>query len=371
MTRGARSILLLMLAVMALMVPVMLPASGRDVFPEAAWTRIEDPREVGSNAARLEELRAVVGRGQTTGMMVVVGGRVLFELGDTAEVSYVASVRKSIESMLYGKYVTNGTIPLGKSLRALRIDDTGGLRSSELDATVGDLLAARSGVYHPAANLGDASERAPARGSVRHGTYFLYNNWDFNALGAILERETGRSIYELFAHDIATPIGMQDWTIAAHADAVRNDTKLSAFPAQHFLLSTRDMARLGYLMLRQGRWNGREVISKSWVERSTRLVTPASEVMRTSPFITGLGYGYLWWVFDRASFKGTAFDGTALDGAYTASGAYGQYITVIPRLDMVVAHKTAVPPPRNVTNDTYFGTILPRVAALLESSHSR
>jgi CubicO group peptidase (beta-lactamase class C family) len=337
--------------------------ADRGVFPGAAWTRIADPRGAGADVARLEELRAVLGRGQTTGMLVVVGGRVLFEFGDTSEVSYVASARKSIVSMLYGKYVTNGTIPLGKSLRALRIDDTGGLLPSELDATVGDLLSARSGVYHPAANLGDASERAPARGTVRHGTYFLYNNWDFNALGAILERETGRSIYELFAHDIAAPIGLQDWTTGAHADTVRNDTGLSAFPAQHFRLSTRDMARLGYLMLRQGRWNDRQVIPKEWVERSTRLVTPASEVARTSPFIPGLGYAYLWWVFDPADHKGTA-----LDGAYTASGAFGQYITVIPRLDMVVAHKTAVPPPRNVTNETYFGTILPRAVALVEPS---
>ena len=197
---------------------------------------------------------------------------------------------------------------------------------------------------------------------MRHGTYFLYNNWDFNALGAILERETGRSIYELFSTTSRRPSGCRTGRrTGAHADTVRNDTGLSAFPAQHFVLSTRDMARLGYLMLRQGRWNGRQVIPKEWVERSTRLVTPASEVARTSPFIPGLGYGYLWWVFDPADHKGTA-----LDGAYTASGAFGQYITVMPRLDMVVAHKTAVPPPRNVTNDAYFGTILPRAVALVE-----
>ena len=297
----------------------------------------------------------MLGGGQTTGMLIVVGGRVLFEYGDTAEVSYIASARKSLVSMLYAKYVTNGTIPLGKSLRALRIDDEPALLTSELDATIRDVLSARSGVYHPAANLGDASARAPARGSVKHGTYFLYNNWDFNVLGAILERETGRSIYDLFSSDIAQPIGLQDWNAkpGAYADFVRNDTGLSRFPAQHFLLSTRDMARVGYLMLRQGRWNGRQVMPAAWVKRSTSLITPASEVARTSPFIPGLGYGYLWWIFDPAQHKGTP-----LEGAYTASGAFGQYITVVPRLDMVVAHKTAVPPPRNVTNEAYFGTIL-------------
>lgn len=182
------------------------------VFPGAEWERIDTPQAAGSSTTRLDALRATLSGGQTTGMLIVVSGRVLFEYGNIAEVSYIASARKSIVSMLYGKYATNGTIPLGKSLRALRIDDKSGLFPSELDATVGDLLSARSGVYHPAANLGDASDRAPVRGSVKHGTHFLYNNWDFNALGAILERETGRSIYDLFSRDIAAPVGLQDWT---------------------------------------------------------------------------------------------------------------------------------------------------------------
>jgi len=333
------------------------------VFPGVAWERIDSPEAAGVTA-RLGALRATLGGGQTTGMLVVVDGRVLFEYGNTAEVSYIASARKSIVSMLYGKYVTNGTIPLGKSLRALQIDDTGGLRPSEREATVGDLLAARSGVYHPAANLGDASSRAPARGSVKHGTYFLYNNWDFNVLGAILERETGRSIYDLFTSDIAVPIGLQDWIAkpGAYTDAVRNDTGLSQFPAHHFLLSTRDMARVGYLMLRQGRWNGRQIIPAAWVKRSTSRITPARDVARTSPFVAGLGYGFLWWIFDSPQYQGTP-----LEGAYTASGAYGQFITVVPRLDMVVSHKTAVPPPRNVTTDAYFGTILPQVIAFVDA----
>jgi CubicO group peptidase (beta-lactamase class C family) len=332
------------------------------VFPSREWTRV-DAQSAGTTTQRLEALRARVRAGQTTGMMIVAGGRLLFEYGDTAEVSYVASVRKSIISMLYGKYVTNGTIPLTKTLRALHIDDKGGLLRSELDATVEDLLTARSGVYHPAANLGDASDRAPARGSVKHGTYFLYNNWDFNALGAILERETRRPIYELFGTDIAAPLALQDWNPkpGAYAEAVRNDTGQSQWPAHHFLLSTRDMARVGYLMLRKGRWNDGQVIPAAWVTRSTRLVTPAAEVTRTSPFIPGLGYGYLWWIFDRAQYLHSP-----LDGAYTASGSYGQYITVVPRLDVVVAHKTAVPPARTVTNEEYFGAILPEVAGLFE-----
>jgi CubicO group peptidase (beta-lactamase class C family) len=165
--------------------------------PGRAWEPVRDPEAQGYSPVRLAALRKTLAQGPTTGMMVVVGGRVLFEYGNISETSYVASVRKSLISMLYGKYVASGAISLGATLDELGIDDTGGLLPRERQATVADLLTARSGVYHPAANLGDASERAPARGSVAPGTHFLYNNWDFNALGTILERRTGQTVYAL------------------------------------------------------------------------------------------------------------------------------------------------------------------------------
>ena len=327
-------------------------------FPETDWLPGDSPP-----TQRADALRALLRAGDTTGVLVVHGGRVIFEYGDVRETSYLASARKSLVSMFYGRYVDNGAIRLGTSLRALGFDDIGGLLPAEREATVGDLLAARSGVYHRAANLGDASDRAPARGSVRHGRYFLYNNWDFNALGAILEQLTGRSVYDIFTTDIATPIGLQDWNPApdAYRDLIRNDTGLSRHPAHHFTLSTRDMARVGYLMLRDGRWRERQVIPAAWTRRISRTVTPAAEVARTSPFVDGLGYGLLWWTFD-----GPRFRRTALRDAYTASGAFGQFITVLPRRDLVVAHKTSVPPARNVAADVYVSRILPAIAALIQ-----
>jgi CubicO group peptidase (beta-lactamase class C family) len=338
-------------------VAVPSAAADRPPFPGNDWASGDSPP-----ADRVEALRALLRAGETTGVLVVHGGRVVFDYGDVRETSYLASARKSLVAMLYGRYVADGTVGLDTSLRELGFDDIGGLLPGELEATVGDLLAARSGVYHKAANLGDASDRAPARGSVRHGRYFLYNNWDFNALGAILERVTGRSLYDIFTTDIAAPIGLQDWNPAsgAYRDAIRNDTGLSQHPAHHFVLSTRDMARVGYLMLRNGRWSNRQVLPGAWLQRISRTVTPAAEVARTSPFVDGLGYGLLWWTFD-----GPAFRRTPLRDAYTASGAFGQFITVVPRLDLVVAHKTAVPPARNVAADTYIGRILPAVLALV------
>ncbi len=80
-----------------------------DVFPGASWERVADPGAVGYSAQALEAVSAYAETIPTTGLMVVVGGRVLLDYGDVQEISYLASVRKSILSMLYGNYVEDGT----------------------------------------------------------------------------------------------------------------------------------------------------------------------------------------------------------------------------------------------------------------------
>jgi CubicO group peptidase (beta-lactamase class C family) len=307
--------------------------------------------------ASTRDLRALLAGCDTSAMLVLRGGETVFSYGDPTQISYIASARKSLVSMLYGPAVARGTIRLDTTLAEMDFDDIGGLLPIEQTATVRNLLMARSGVYHRAANEGDASALAPARGSVKPGSYFLYNNWDFNALGAIYERLTGRDFYKAFGEDIAGPIGLQDYRIADQA--IRNDTHLSNYPARHFVLSTRDMATIGQLMLGKGRWQDHQVISEDWVARTTILSTRAAEVERTSPFIKGLGYGWLWWVFDSA-----APWPAPLKGAYTASGAFGQFITIVPALDMVVTHKVVAPSNLNVPADVYFSKILPGALAL-------
>ncbi len=117
----------------------------------------------------------------------------------------LASVRKSVLAMLFGSYVADGKIRLDKTLAELGVDDHGGLLPRELEAAVANLLAARSGVYHEASNSGDNLADAPPRGSQKRGSYFLYSNWDFNALGTIFEQETGRNIYDALETDLARP----------------------------------------------------------------------------------------------------------------------------------------------------------------------
>jgi CubicO group peptidase (beta-lactamase class C family) len=238
--------------------------------------------------------------------------------------------------MLYGKYVENGTIRLDSTLGELKFNDVGGLLPRELEATVDDLITARSGVYHQASNSGDDTASAPPRGSQRPGTYHLYNNWDFNAAGAVFEKLTGRDIYDALETDMARPIGMQDFDRSRQQKS--GSTERSQHLAYHMWLSTRDMARIGLLALREGRWAGQQVVSRDWMRRITGLVTPFNEMNppRHRALGTGnrWGYGYMWWVWDAPNSPGP------FRGAYTGMGAVGQYITVLPELDMVVAHKT-------------------------------
>ncbi len=311
-------------------------ASSGAVFPGDDWEKIEKPESIGYSSARLKALGAWVESLDTTAMMVAVGGRSLFEYGDLSHLSYLASVRKSILAILYGKYVEDGTIALDKTLREIELNDVDGLLPRELEATIENLITARSGIYHPASNSGDSTASAPPRGSQRPGTYYLYNNWDFNAAGGVFEKLTGRDIYDALETDLARPIGMQDFDRARQRKS--GNTNRSQFLAYHMYLSVRDMARIGLLMLREGEWAGRQVASRAWTRRIRSLVTPFNEMNPPDYRSLGTGnrwgYGCMWWVWDAPNSPGP------MEGAYTGIGAGGQFITVLPELDMVVAHKT-------------------------------
>ena len=252
--------------------------------------------------------------------------------------------------MLYGNYVANGMIDLDLTLEDMGMDDVGGLLPIEMRATVRHLISARSGVYHEASNPGDNLDDAPTRGSQEPGTYYLYSNWDFNAAGAAFEQLTGRNIYDALGSDLAEPLGFQDWDRSIHRKS--GDPSRSVYLAYHMVLSTRDMARLGELMLRDGRWEDEQVVPADWVRQIVSVVTPNSEMNPAGLRDGEFGYGHMWWVWDGDRVE------CEFEGAYTGRGAYGQYITVIPKADMVVAHKTV---PEDQTGWDDFVGILTRL----------
>jgi CubicO group peptidase (beta-lactamase class C family) len=310
------------------------------INPAGDWETVS-PESMGFSVAKLEALRTWLKTEPTSSMMVVANGRVIFSYGDLAHVSKVASVRKSILSMLMGKYVVSGNIDMSKTVKQLGLNDTIPFSALEEKATLEQLMTARSGIYRDLPT-DDLTRQQPPLGSVYPGTYFSYNNWEFDAAGAAFEKITGLNIYDAFQADLAIPLGMQDFRREIQSKIPEPN---SIFPEYAMYLSTRDMARLGLLMFNNGLWNGKNVMSSDWVRYSVTIFTPWEEMeppmlrMRGSPDRWGFGVG--WWVWDAATFPGN-INASPFQGAYEARGTGGQFITIIPARGLVLVHKTDV-----------------------------
>jgi CubicO group peptidase (beta-lactamase class C family) len=311
----------------ALCFMVAASASLAQVFPTDQWQKAGDLRAAGWSAEKLEAAAAYTRANlRSDAWMLVHRGVVIREFGDVSRVSNIASARKSVLSILIGMQVDQGRFPLDKTLAELGIDDKEGLSPAERSATVRQLLQGRSGIYHPAAyEAASMKVGRPARGAFRPGENFNYNNWDFNAAGTIYRQATGRTVFEALRDDLAHPLQLQDYEFATAG--YYQAEPMSVHPAYVMRLSTRDMARIGLLMSRGGTWNGKPLVSRAWVEESTRSY---SEIR------PGSGYGYMWWVgiSDRYNAR-LRFPGPV----YMAIGNLGQYILVDPVRDIVFAHK--------------------------------
>ena len=288
------------------------------------------PEAAGWSTEKLEAARRFADTINSAAVMVLYDGRILVSWGNVARKYKVHSIRKPFLGALFGIYAGRGKIDLDATLEELGIDDIPpSLTREEKHATVRDLLKSRSGVYHEAAaETEDMSASRPARGSHQAGTFFYYNNWDFNALGTIFEKLTGTKIFEAFKAEIADPIGMEDFSVEDCAYAYE-ETK-SRHPAYNFRMSARDMARFGLLYLRKGNWNGRQVVPASWVEESTKAYSSVSEEM-------GVGYGLLWNVVRPGSpFSNMLFDG---QGAFFHTGVGIHALSVLPAQKLVYVYR--------------------------------
>jgi CubicO group peptidase (beta-lactamase class C family) len=267
--------------------------------------------------------------------MIVQGGEVVDQWGDIDQKIDSYSVRKSLISALYGIYASEGVIDINQTLEQLGIDDSPApLTKQERQARIVDLLRARSGVYHLVDfETESMTKNRPARGSHTPGTFWYYNNWDFNVLGTIFEKKTGLKIGEAFYQRIAKPINMQDFQ---PSDVFYFGGPASIHPTYHFEISARDLARFGLLYLRHGRWNERQIVPEAWVEKSSH----ASEMVKSNGVDLG-GYEYLWWV----DYGGVHFPEVAVPGIYSARGAGAHYLFILPTLDLVIVHRTDNDPP--------------------------
>lgn len=146
------------------------------------------------------------------------------------------------------------------------------------------------------------------------GAVYEYNDGASVLIGKILREATGKRADEWARRKLFAPIGIDEfhWKITPDGEA---DTEGGLY------LSAHDLARVGYLFLRGGEWNGTRVLSQDWVERSVKPI-----VADTGTGDPSYGYGYQWWAPDQAQ-------GRSL--VYTGLGYGGQYLLVFPEHDLV------------------------------------
>jgi len=315
-------------------VPVSNPPA---LSTSSAWQQYAVPESAGFSSALLDKAYRYADSVRSGAVMVVYRGMVVAAWGDISRKLELHSVRKSIVSAMFGMAADRNAIRLDKTLGDLGIVDRVPLTDVERGARIRDLLAARSGVYLPAA-YADASQEAerPARGSHAPNTFWFYNNWDFNTLGVIYEKAVEPSLYDAIDERLAKPIGMDDFSPADGFLAY--EPSGSIMPAHTIRMSTRDLARFGQLYLQDGVWNGRRLISHNWVAESTSPKSTTGVPLR--------GYGYLWWT--QAPGPAQRYPEVDTRSLFYGSGTGGQLVVVIPSDDLVIVHRGDTDHGRNI-----------------------
>jgi CubicO group peptidase (beta-lactamase class C family) len=231
--------------------------------------------------------------------------------------SNLHSVTKSFVASLVGIAASEGKLELSTSIPEL-LDVV--LEQPKRAITVEHLLTMTSGLdaetpydIDEIADRGESWIKGPLAAPLRvePGSAFVYNNGAVHVLGAVLARATGSSLRRYAADRLFSPLGIEDFRWPG-------DPEGHPLAYGHLELRPRDAMRLGELYLQRGRFEGRQILDPAFVDDAT---TPHS----TGGPPEGTSYGYLWWITQDAGFD-----------SYFAGGYAGQYVTVVPELELVV-----------------------------------
>ena len=347
-------VLAALLATAACARPSARPAAEvpRAAASSRPWQQYANVAQAGFDA---DALAAVCDRAdelRSAAVMAVYRGHVLLACGDVSRPLEAHSVRKSLVSALIGIAAGRGEIDLDARLADFAIDERTLLTATERSATIRQVIAARSGVYLPAAYAPMSQNQRPARGSHAPGSHWFYNNWDFNVAGVVYERATRQDLYASFVQRLVVPLGMEDWR-QGHGFPVYEPTK-SRHPAHTFRISARDLARVGQLYLQDGRWNGRRILSAEWVRESTRPHTDDGD---------GTGYGYMWWTYQAGSTFTARYPALGRMSFFRALGTGEQGLWVVPAAQLVVVHRADTDHARTVDGSDHWALVERIVAA--------
>jgi CubicO group peptidase (beta-lactamase class C family) len=242
------------------------------------------------------------------------------------------SAAKSLTSVLIGAAIQSG-VPLSPESRVYQVMNGGtfpaGLEPRKRALTLEHLLTMSSGL-----DCDDSNDDSPGNENTMQsqtaqpdwyrfildlknirdpGALSVYCSINPHLAGGVLARAAQRPLPELFHDLVAGPLDIRRYYLFLTPTG-------DAYMGGGVRLLPRDFMKLGQLMLNDGMWNGKRILSRDWVRRSTE---PKHQIGESK-------YGYLWWITNYPYQGGTV-------RAYYASGNGGQYVIVIPKLDMVVA----------------------------------
>ena len=295
----------------------------------------------GIDATRIMQLVATIRENREIrnihSLLIVRNGRLVLEeyFGnhDADELHELQSVSKSFTSALVGIAIAKGKIK-GIHERVLSffpdMKSIDNLDDRKRQMTLEDLLTMRSGTdYHESGSASPHSQlNRKSRGWAEFildrpmisepGTKFRYDSGAVILTSAILQARYGVHADRFAAEHLFAPLGIKSYEWYKNADG-------HPHTGGGLDLRSQDMAKFGLLYLRDGRWNGKQVVPAEWVDAS---LSRHVEFERSRG--GAIGYGYWWWVLPPDP------EGEGEQDIYGAFGFKGQYIFLVPEHDMVV-----------------------------------
>jgi CubicO group peptidase (beta-lactamase class C family) len=268
-------------------------------------------------------LNDVPARRHIQSMIVARGGEVelerYFRDRRPTDLSNVHSVTKSVVATLAGIAIGNGSVRMSTTLGDV-FDDLVFDDQRKAAITIENLLTMTSGLdantphdIDEIADRGQSWIEGPLAAPLRAdpGDRFIYNNGAVHVLGATLARVTGATLRRFAEEQLFEPLGIETYRWPA-------DPEGNVLGYGHLELRPRDLVRLGELYLHGGRCGEVQLLPPSFVEAATSRRSDGGPP-------EGLPYSYLWWVATDCGYR-----------SFFAGGFGGQYVTVIPELDLVV-----------------------------------
>lgn len=155
---------------------------------------------------------------------------------------------------------------------------------------------------------------------ARPAQKFLYNSGVTNLIGEILNRKTGTPLVQFAGENLFAPLGITSYKWLTFPNAPQ-----MALASSALYLRPRDMAKIGQMILQGGVWDGKQIVSAQWVQES--VAASVAVPINYPPRFQNTGYGYQWW---RGRFTNGRTE------AIYAAGYGGQYIFIMPDIDMVI-----------------------------------